>query len=293
MIHKSFKTSIGRDDRSVIAGSQSQAGQDLFVIAMTQGKTEGRWLELGAGQPVTDNNTWLLEHQFRWSGFSLEIEDPNLSQKQNRWRAWYSNIRGCFFDDPPVEWASNPTQLSDLPVEIQKQLIEIHHYEEAMKNSGDFVLPVQPIDDWRLQRPAADFIVADAACFDYSQLTGPFDYLQIDIDAGPASVRCLQSVLKHHKPSVITYEHDFFTGSEMSRFSRKASRQVLHDAGYVLIANDVTCEPHKGWTIENRPIYFEDWYAHPDFVPRYLIDIYRTVSQDLYPKYFSQILFES
>jgi hypothetical protein len=52
--------------------SNSREYQDLFVLAVLGGKRNGRYLEVGAAHPITDNNTYLLEHMFGWSGASIE-----------------------------------------------------------------------------------------------------------------------------------------------------------------------------------------------------------------------------
>lgn len=50
----------------------SQAYQDLFVLSVLDGKENGRYVEIGAENPVDINNTFLLEN-FGWDGYSLEI----------------------------------------------------------------------------------------------------------------------------------------------------------------------------------------------------------------------------
>lgn len=48
-------------------------GQDLFVIAMSAGKKNGTYLEIGCGYPVGGgNNTFALESYFNWSGISID-----------------------------------------------------------------------------------------------------------------------------------------------------------------------------------------------------------------------------
>jgi hypothetical protein len=56
--------------------SKSQAGQDLFVYAVTQ-TLQGTFLEIGGCDPEVINNTYELE-RLGWSGYSFDI-DPNLS----------------------------------------------------------------------------------------------------------------------------------------------------------------------------------------------------------------------
>ena len=50
----------------------SQAGQDAFVIEMTQEKRQGKFLEFGAGHPLNGSNTFLLEHNFDWNGICID-----------------------------------------------------------------------------------------------------------------------------------------------------------------------------------------------------------------------------
>lgn len=62
--------------------SVSDQQQDLFIIACTQGKTNGRYLEIGAGHPIYGNNTFILEAQFGWAGVSFEM-NPSLVNEFN------------------------------------------------------------------------------------------------------------------------------------------------------------------------------------------------------------------
>jgi len=55
----------------------AQAYQTWFVIALTGGKTNGNWLELGAAHPMYGNNTYKLEKQLNWSGISIDIQEPS------------------------------------------------------------------------------------------------------------------------------------------------------------------------------------------------------------------------
>ena len=52
----------------------SQAHQDLFVVAMTNGKMAGKYVELGSGHPFRDSNTALLESDYGWEGVSWELD---------------------------------------------------------------------------------------------------------------------------------------------------------------------------------------------------------------------------
>lgn len=57
-----------------IALTNSQASQDLFVLAMTKYRQNGYFLEIGANDPIVHNNTYLLEHHFDWKGLMVEYD---------------------------------------------------------------------------------------------------------------------------------------------------------------------------------------------------------------------------
>jgi hypothetical protein len=53
----------------------SEAYQDMFVLSMLNGKKNGTYLEIGAGNSFYGNNTALLEQQFDWKGVALDIDE--------------------------------------------------------------------------------------------------------------------------------------------------------------------------------------------------------------------------
>lgn len=65
-----------------IDNNQSQAFQDIFVLMALNGKTNGKYLEIGSHEPIIHSNTYILEKYFDWKGISLEI-DSNLVNKFN------------------------------------------------------------------------------------------------------------------------------------------------------------------------------------------------------------------
>lgn len=50
----------------------SQIYQDMFVLALLDGKREGTYLEIGSSKPFYGNNTALLEQSFDWKGVGIE-----------------------------------------------------------------------------------------------------------------------------------------------------------------------------------------------------------------------------
>lgn len=68
---------------TLVDKNYSQAGQDLFVLSMLNGKRLGRYIEVGAGYPEYTSNTFLLETDFNWEGVSLEIK-PDWAKNFNK-----------------------------------------------------------------------------------------------------------------------------------------------------------------------------------------------------------------
>jgi SAM-dependent methyltransferase len=58
----------------------SQVYQDMFVLAVTKGKSNGTFLEVGGAEPFHNNNTALLEKNYNWSGVSIELNDTFVEQ---------------------------------------------------------------------------------------------------------------------------------------------------------------------------------------------------------------------
>lgn len=66
-------------DSELIENNYSQAMQDMFVLSMLDGKKDGFYIELGANNPISINNTYLLENMYGWSGISFDINNDEVS----------------------------------------------------------------------------------------------------------------------------------------------------------------------------------------------------------------------
>lgn len=88
--HKLKHNFVGSEN---ITSNYSEAFQDLFVLTVLNGKTDGTYLEIGAGDPTYGNNSYLLEQNFNWKGISLDI-DENIVQTYNQVRS-----NKCFCKD--------------------------------------------------------------------------------------------------------------------------------------------------------------------------------------------------
>lgn len=52
--------------------SNSKERQDLFVLSVLNKKINGTYVEVGGGLGTQENNTYLLETEYGWRGFSIE-----------------------------------------------------------------------------------------------------------------------------------------------------------------------------------------------------------------------------
>ena len=78
-----------------------------------------------------------------------------------------------------------------------------------------------------------------------------FDYLSIDLDPAPNSLKCLLSIpFEKVKFSLITFEHDCYGAGD---YVKSESRKHLESYGYKRICSNVSNEGNP----------YEDWYYNP------------------------------
>ena len=73
--------------------SDSQAQQESFVINVLNNKLNGTFLEIGGYDPYSLSNTFILESEFGWRGFAIEI-DKKCAKRYNKLRKNY-----CYQDN--------------------------------------------------------------------------------------------------------------------------------------------------------------------------------------------------
>jgi len=92
--------------------SQSQSGQDRFILSVLKQKRNGYFLEIGSHHPIDINNSYLLESQYGWKGLMVEYE--------NTWEELYKTKRTSHYviqDARKVDYAG---------------LFKIYHFPKAM-----------------------------------------------------------------------------------------------------------------------------------------------------------------
>jgi hypothetical protein len=64
--------------------SNSQAHQESFALNMNEWKSNGYYVEIGGCHPTENSNTNVLESEFDWKGFSVEIEQDRVDLFKSR-----------------------------------------------------------------------------------------------------------------------------------------------------------------------------------------------------------------
>lgn len=81
--------------------SKSQLLQDIFVLTVLREKRNGFFVEFGAGDGITNSNTYMLEKEFGWTGI---LAEPNRTFFQK-----LAGDRSCRVDSRCVWSASGET----------------------------------------------------------------------------------------------------------------------------------------------------------------------------------------
>jgi hypothetical protein len=99
-----------------------QLAQDLFVIAMTQGKKHGTYLEIGCGWPAGGGtNTFALERSFEWSGTSIDSGRDYPSGNRSMSEEWqYHRPTANFLqsDALDLDYSAFPKYFDYLQIDI-------------------------------------------------------------------------------------------------------------------------------------------------------------------------------
>jgi len=244
------KVNIEKEPRlHLLEKTYSEAYQDIFVLQCFNGMKNGTYLEIGAGHPMSGNNTYILEKGYEWIGLSIDYG----------WDDWNDDCIITTFDG--VDWPRD---------EYRKNLIK--NWNKARTNP---VLLTNAITcDWE-------------KIIDENYNTNIIDYLQVDIDPPGGTYQCLER-LPFDKIDfrVITYEHDaYVVGDEW----RSKSRKFLESKGFILVAGNISVPKlslkfsSNCYHLPNNP--FEDWWVNKKYMSEVgpYINI-NSLENDLSPK---------
>jgi len=164
--------------------SYSEVFQDIFVLQCLNGRKKGTFLEIGAGDPIRGNNTFLLHKSFDWDGVSIDYGYDDWS------------------DDVIVTCDDKKFYRDD----FKKYWTEIWH-----KSRNNKLILTDAIScNWK------DIIDKN---FNSSEI----DYLQLDIDPAEQTYKCMLKLpFDSVCFKIITFEHDaYVAGNEWRQKSRK------------------------------------------------------------------------
>ncbi|HEY8161602.1 MAG TPA: hypothetical protein VIF34_04960 [Methylocystis sp.] len=169
---------------SKIKENYSQAFQDLFVLSMLDGVRSGTYLEIGAQEPCSNNNTCLLHREFGWGGLSIELDPVHLST----WKKERPRSRLLIADALSLDYSG-----------ILSELVELGARKSGLPSLFSKLFPSG-------QKP-----------------TNRIDYLQLDIDPSINTLGVLKLLpLSDFRFSVITFETDVYTGDLRAQAESRA-----------------------------------------------------------------------
>jgi FkbM family methyltransferase len=167
--------------------SHSEAHQDLFVQYLLRDKVEGFFVDFGAGDGITGNNSYLLEKHYRWQGVVCE-------PCRSRHAALRAN-RECSIDLRCVYTSSGK--------EVE--------FLEAQDNNLSTISAYVSSDKWkekRLEAPTTYRVetVTLGDLLDFHNAPSKVDYLSLDTEGSEFHILCNYDFRR--EISIITVEHN-------------------------------------------------------------------------------------
>ena len=150
---------------------KSQVGQDEWVVKMTKGKRNGYFLDIGASDGITINNSYVLEKELGWDGICVESD-------RELFRTLTAN-RSCVCVNIAIYSENTTVQFVKEPYKGIKSCIQI--------DSGEVVAVKDAITMEKLMADNdvpkyIDYISMDIEGADYEALKGfPFDRYKVGL----------------------------------------------------------------------------------------------------------------
>lgn len=119
--------------------SQSQVGQENFVLFLSKFRKSGNYLEVGASDGTTINNTLVLEGLYGWQGVGVEL-DENLARQYRHVR-----VNDCICADATsldyqavLDERNFPNQIDYLQIDIDPAYQSLIALEKVLQTSRRF-----------------------------------------------------------------------------------------------------------------------------------------------------------
>lgn len=192
----------------------SQLSQDVFVLILTKFLKNGYFVEFGASDGITINNTFLLEHEYQWQGLCLE---PIPSQ----YKKLIEN-RKCHCDRRVIYEKSN----DKVSFQINQNCIDLSKIVTEEKNKNNVI--------------EVETITLEDALKEYNS-PKVIDYLSMDTEGTEYSI--IKSFdFSKYDIKIITIEHNYIENN------RKNIYDHLTKLGYIRILEKKS--KHDDWYIK-------------------------------------------
>jgi hypothetical protein len=145
-----------------------------------------------------------------------------------------------------------------LPIKINNTfLLEKNGWEGVSIDIIDYS------NEWKVRK--TPFISEDCFNIDYQTFlpnyynTKIIDYLSLDMEIVGERFKLLKKLLDtNYKFKVITIEHDSYLGQNYINNEKIPQRDILNNAGYILVCSDVSQKDHP-------TLFYEDWWVNKEF----------------------------
>lgn len=120
-----------------VRGSNSQAFQESFVLNVLNFKRNGYYVELGAGWPKKNSNTYLLETEYCWRGVAFEND-------KGRHMDFVGRKNPCLFEDAILFNYKKYFKENNFPSQIDYLQMDLHPASSTLA-----ALKNLPLDEYR------------------------------------------------------------------------------------------------------------------------------------------------
>lgn len=272
-----------------ISTNHSQSFQDMFVLAATQGRQGGTYLEIGSAEPFKGNNTALLETEFGWRGLSIDFDRNKVEQFMEQRKNWvlcvdatkvdYAKVLDSFGLPTDIDYLQVDCDPPDVTYEILKMIPWATHRFAVITFEHDFY------HNNTIKQLSRDFLyskgyVLVASDIAYNQVHSYEDWW-VHPDLVPADII---DKLRDTSDQLKFAKNYLFPGTEAPRASKNI--KTVEFAPAVIRCDKVNPEYMPGvWIVDN-------FYRDPDAVRNFALEQQYQVNNDGEQGYIGRRTFE-